>query len=241
MTEHRSLWGGISKIAWGFVFILFHFKINTIDLLPDFAGYILIALGIGELGAFLEHTKVLKPLSVIISIWTASVWFTETLTLTSFASVGYLSTVIDYLSTAMGIVTLIFTIILLTDLSALAAKYQPRDKNIDRQLIVARNIYAVCYSVSIAMSLSALLTFNTFPEIITGIFTALSIVMGIAMLVTMVIILIALFSLRKVIKEADMGQSYGIYDIPPFGTENVPTYGYTETPVNETPENKENE
>ncbi len=238
MSEHTSLYNGISKIAWGFIFILFHFKINTIDLLPDFVGYILIALGIGELGAFLGHTKVLKPLSIVLSIWTASVWLTETLTLSNLSFMSYLST-------AMGIVTLIFNIILLTDLSVLAAKYQPADKNIDRRLIVARNIYAVCYSLSIGMSLSALLTLNMHSELLTGIATAVSIASGIAMLVIMIIILVSLFSLRKAINETALRSDYGTYNIPPFGNENTPPYGYTEAPVNEEPkeypENKETE
>ena len=231
MTETNSLINGISKIAWGFVFILFHFKINTIDLLPDFVGYILIALGIGGLGTALGHLKILKPVSIIISIWTASVWFTETITLTSLISAGYISTVMGYLSTGFGIAILIFTIILLTDFSVLAAKHQPDDKNIDRRLIVARNIYAVCYSVSIGLSLSVLLTLNKAPAILSGLMTGLSLVSGIAMLITMVIILISLFSLKKFITESAAASSFGTYDIPPFTNE--VSGGYDNTPPSE--------
>lgn len=235
MSENNSLISGISKIAWGFVFILFHLKINSIDLLPDFVGYILVAIGIGSLAENLGHLKLLRPLSIIIAIWTASVWFTETLTLTSITA-GYMSTVMGYLSTAMGVVSLIFTIILLTDLSILAAKHQPEGKNLDRRLIVARNIYAVCYSVSIALSLSVLMTFNKAPEFLTGLSMGLSLVMGIAMLVTMIIILVSLFTLRKFITEAELKPPYGTYDIPPFGAENVPPYNAAKTPLNEASE-----
>ncbi len=245
MSENNSLISGISKIAWGFVFILFHFKINSIDLLPDFIGYILVAIGIGSLSENLGHLKLLRPLSIIIAIWTASVWFTETLTLTSILTAGYMSTVMGYLSTAMGVVSLIFTIILLTDLSILAAKHQPEGKNLDRRLIVARNIYAVCYSVSIALSLSVLMTFNKVSEILTGLSMGLSLVMGIAMLITMIIILVSLFTLRKFITEAELKPPYGTYDIPPFGAENVPPYGFPEAHINEgsteIQENKETE
>ena len=235
MSENISTARGISQIAWGFVFVLFHIRINTIDLLPDFAGYILIAIGIGTLAGKLAHLKALKPLSIVISIWTASLWFTEALTLTSFLSAGYMSTVMGYLSTAMGIVILIFNIILLTDLSELAAKYQPEDKNIDRRLIVARNIYAVCYSVSIGLSLSALLTLNKIPEILSAITMALSLVSGLAMLVAMILILISLFSLRKIISDAEIKQAYTSYNIPPFSTEGVPPYVFSEAPINEEP------
>ncbi len=235
MSEKNSLIGGISKIAWGFVFILFHFKINSIDLLPDFIGYILVAIGIGSLSENLGHLKLLRPLSIIIAIWAASVWFTESLTLTSILTAGYMSTVMGYLSTAMGVVTLIFTIILLTDLSILAGKHQPEGKNLDRRLIVARNIYAVCYSVSIALSLSVLMTFNKAPEILTGLSMGLSLVLGIAMLVTMIIILVSLFTLRKFITESEMKPPYDTYDIPPFGTESVPPYGFPEAHINEEP------
>lgn len=241
MTENNSLRNGISRIAWGFVFILFHFKINSIDLLPDFVGYILVAIATGSLAENLGHLKLLRPLSIIIAIWTASVWFTETLTLTSILTAGYMSTVMGYLSTAMGVVILIFTIVLLTDLSVLAAKYQPGDKNIDRRLLVARNIYAVCYSVNLGLSLSVLLTFNNLPELLAGLTAGLSIVMSIAMLITMIIILVSLFSLRKFITEAETNIALGTYNIPPFTGEGAPIHNDTEAPVYENPDNNETE
>ena len=243
MTESNSLGRGISQIAWGFVFILFHFRINSIDLLPDFVGYILAAIGIGSLAEALGHLKILKPLSIIISIWTASLWFTETLTLTSLPSVGYMSTVMGYLSISMRVAILIFTIILLTDLSVLAAKHQPEGKNPDRMLIVARNIYAVCYSVSIGLSLSALLTLNKIPEILTALTTALSLASGLAMLVAMILILFSLFSLKKIITENEAKSSDGTYAVPPFEAGSIPSYGFNVPPVSEepqkAPENKE--
>ena len=219
MTENNSLLSGITRIAWGFVFILFNFSINEIDLIPDFIGYISVAMGIVCLGDILGHLKLLKPLSVILSVWTAIMWFSEALTLTSLLSAGYASAVMGYLSTAMQVVVLIFTIALLTDLSTVAVKHQKADGNLDRKLIVARNIYAVCYSVNIGMSLAALLTKNVYPSIFTGLLTALSIASAIVMFVTMIIILIALFSLRKTIKDSQTATLSATYNIPPFETE----------------------
>ena len=104
-----------------------------------------------------------------------------------------------------------------------------------------RNIYAVCYSVNLGLSLSVLLTFNNLPELLAGLTAGLSIVMSIAMLVTMIIILVSLFSLRKFITEAELQPPYGTYDIPPFGAKNVPPYNATETPLNEASEDCQTE
>lgn len=233
MTENSTLYKGISKLLWGFVFIFFHITINSVDLLPDFVGYILLAVGIGSLGAELGHIKILKPLSVVIAVWTAIWWIAGSIVSGGIIPEGFFSTFLSYLSTAMGIVMLIFNIILLTDLSQIAAKYQSEGKNIDRKLIVARNLYAVCYSVSIAISISALLTIEAYSEIITGLMMAVSVPVAIAMLVTMIIVLVALVGLRKEIAQRDIESVNGIYTIPPFDREDTGNSDTYEEPGNE--------
>ena len=42
MEERKGLYSSLGKIAWGYALIYLHFNINTIDLLPDWAGWLLI-------------------------------------------------------------------------------------------------------------------------------------------------------------------------------------------------------
>ena len=42
MEERKGLYSSLGKIAWGYALIYLYFNINTIDLLPDWAGWLLI-------------------------------------------------------------------------------------------------------------------------------------------------------------------------------------------------------
>lgn len=62
---------GFKKIFWGFLF-LFDFRINGIDILPDFVGYILIYLGLDLLVKRSSHFQKAKNLTIpliLISIF----------------------------------------------------------------------------------------------------------------------------------------------------------------------------
>jgi len=54
----------------GYILVFFHFKINGIDLLPDFIGYILIANGLGQLAGESEYFEKAKSWAVVMTIVT---------------------------------------------------------------------------------------------------------------------------------------------------------------------------
>ena len=55
-------------IFWGYFLIFFHLRINGIDLLPDFVGYILIVMGLGQLAEESEHFVKAKPWAVFMAV-----------------------------------------------------------------------------------------------------------------------------------------------------------------------------
>lgn len=65
----------MGKIFWGLIFVFFHFRLNGLDLLPDFVGYLLIAAGMNELR---QSELLSKTWEVAIgaAIFTGVLWLT---------------------------------------------------------------------------------------------------------------------------------------------------------------------
>lgn len=58
----------MNLIFIGYILIFFHFKINGIDLLPDFVGYLLIASGLGRLEEQSELFVKARPWAYVMSV-----------------------------------------------------------------------------------------------------------------------------------------------------------------------------
>ncbi|GAE05899.1 hypothetical protein [Paenibacillus sp. JCM 10914] len=64
---------GCNKFFWGFLFILFNFRIQGVDILPDIIGYILFAMGFQALAGYSEHFakgKIFNLVLVFLSVFT---------------------------------------------------------------------------------------------------------------------------------------------------------------------------
>lgn len=61
----------MKNIFIGYILIFFHFKINGFDLLPDFVGYILIVVGLGQLAAESEQFVKAKSWAIVMAIASA--------------------------------------------------------------------------------------------------------------------------------------------------------------------------
>lgn len=47
--NHAGIRSALSRIAWAYLLIHLHFRLNNLDVLPDWAGYLLIFSAIGLL------------------------------------------------------------------------------------------------------------------------------------------------------------------------------------------------
>ncbi|RJE83867.1 hypothetical protein D3P07_23940 [Paenibacillus sp. 1011MAR3C5] len=64
---------GFSKFFWGFLFIMFDFRIQGVDILPDIIGFILFAVGFQALAQHSDHFtkgKIFNLVLVFLSIFT---------------------------------------------------------------------------------------------------------------------------------------------------------------------------
>lgn len=52
--NHAGIRSALSRIAWAYLLIHLHFRLNNLDVLPDWAGYLLIFSAIGLLAGELR-------------------------------------------------------------------------------------------------------------------------------------------------------------------------------------------
>lgn len=60
------------KFSWGFLFILFSFRLQGIDIMPDVIGYILFAIGfhrLAEQSEYFARVKILNVIMIFLSIF----------------------------------------------------------------------------------------------------------------------------------------------------------------------------
>ena len=69
---------GISYIAFGFLFTLLNINLNfngtSINITPDFVGWILMFLAFDHLGQYVENKGYLKWIALILAILTGVIW-----------------------------------------------------------------------------------------------------------------------------------------------------------------------
>ena len=71
--NHAGIRSALSRIAWAYLLIHLHFRLNNLDLLPDWAGYLLIFSAIGLLAGELRDLPLLRPFCILlgaVSGWT---------------------------------------------------------------------------------------------------------------------------------------------------------------------------
>lgn len=75
MEEREGLYSSLGRIAWGYALIYLHFNINTLDLLPDWAGWLLILSALPGLAAAGEPSALLlRPLCGLLAAWEGLCW-----------------------------------------------------------------------------------------------------------------------------------------------------------------------
>ena len=66
--KNYILCAAIKKIAFGYLLIHLHINLGTIDILPGWAGYLLILSAIPSISVDEESAKLLEPLAKILLV-----------------------------------------------------------------------------------------------------------------------------------------------------------------------------
>jgi len=183
---NNNLYSGISKVAWGYVFIFFHINLGTLDILPDFVGYILFFSAIGLLQEVESELALLRPFGIVLVIYHIIEWMGQLFSI-------HWGDVSQLVSIVLCIVSIYFQFQMQTNLASIAMKYQSEEAGVDEKLLRYRNVYVVgtsgtMISTYLALWLGEIGTYLAFGCALVTLFV------GICILVT-------LFGFRKEFRE----------------------------------------
>ena len=173
----QPIYRGLSKVALGYVFLTFNLNLGTLNVLPNWGGYLFFLAAIGLLGEELRDLALLRPFCILLAAadgadWLAVLFTGETLTGRFF---------LVYL--LLVCVSIYFQFQLLTDLALLAEQYG-----------VPAGVLRGCRNVDAATSVLILIPLfweNSEP------LTALSVLLLLTGIVVRLIIVWQLFTLRR--------------------------------------------
>lgn len=169
-----SLTQAVRRIAWGYLLLHLNLTLGTVNLLPDWAGYLLL---LSALPALAPSAQLLRPLGVLLAAWSGLVW-----ALVLFG-VTQLPEALSLIAAAIG---LYFHFQFLTELSDAARPHAPEQA---RQLLHLRTARTVL------LTLCALLPLLTRAEAVAYALAAANVAVAVWLCVV-------LFSVSRRMNEA---------------------------------------
>ena len=185
MTDYQKLYTGIGRAAWGYFFIYFDINLNTVSILPSFIGYLLFLSAINQLCDEERELNLLRTLGIILTVWHIASWFA------SFGAIK-LDGMLPAVDIIIGVVNIYFHFQLLTNLASIAAKYQPEGYELDAKLLRYRTMQTVM--------LTAVIILGYLAKWQTELVTVISVGMIIVYLIVAVLLMKALFDLRRCLR-----------------------------------------
>lgn len=182
MTDYQKLYTGIGRAAWGYFFIYFNINLNNVSILPSFIGYLLFLSAINCLCEEERELNLLRTLGIILTVWHIASW------LASWGSID-LDGTLQVVDIIIGVVNIYFHFQLLTNLASIAAKYQSEDHEFDTKLLRYRTMQTVM--------LTAVIILGYLAKWQTELVTVISVGMIIVYLIVAVLLMKALFDLRR--------------------------------------------
>lgn len=175
--NQEQIYRGLSKVAWGYVFLTFNLNLGTLNVLPNWGGYLFFLAAIGLLGEKLRDLPLLKPFCILLAAvdivdWLAILTTGESLT-------GRLFLV--YL--LLVCISIYFQFQLITDLALLAEEYG-----------LPSGVLRGCRNVDAVISVLILLPL---PWEDNELLTVLSILLMLTGIIVRLILVWQLFVLRK--------------------------------------------
>lgn len=136
MKRSDVFYEGLSRAAWGYFLVGIDFSIGTVSILPRFAGFFLLLSAIGLLSEARREMELLQPLCILLAVWSAADWL---LSWGGWTVTGH----ILFLDLLVCVAQLYFHFQFLTDMAAIAERYQPEGGDFDRRLRRWRTMYLV--------------------------------------------------------------------------------------------------
>ena len=188
VTDYQRLYSGISKAAWGYVFLYFNININEVSLLPSFIGYLLFLAAIRALEGEERELSLLKTFCVILAVWNAAVWISDW-------GFGDLEGRWPFADLLISLINIYFQFQFVTNLASIAEKYRTEDDDLHEKMLKYRTWQTIILTV---VTISTTLVPST-----SEIWKYLSFAMAILYLILVVCLMKALFDLRACIRQRE--------------------------------------
>lgn len=189
MDERQVLCAGVGRAAWGYFFLLFNIEINGLNLLPYFVGYCLLLTALERLTAQKlwqsrqRNLGLLRPLCLLLIVYYLLNWFGKLDMIPGLLFVNLLVTAAE----------VYFHFQFLTDMAALTAELQPAETALTERLLRWRSVFVLVQTV--------LFVSTQFWDWQMGWLVWLLALLIIIGLVAEFIIMLALFDLRKLLRQ----------------------------------------
>lgn len=115
--NQEQIYRGLSKVAWGYVFLTFNLNLGSLNVLPNWAGYLFFLAAIGLLGESLRDLPLLKPFCVLLAVVDIVDWLAVLMTGESLTGRIFLVYLL------LVCISIYFQFQLITDLALLAEEY----------------------------------------------------------------------------------------------------------------------
>ena len=145
MTDRKTLYRGASHAAWGYFFLYLDINLGTLNILPDWAAYLLFLSAIGKLQGERRDLALLRPLGILLALWNGADWG-----LALFG--GSVTDRLPPVDLVISVVQLYFHFQFLTDCAGLAAAYQSPGKGVDARLLRWRTLQTVLLTAAICLT-----------------------------------------------------------------------------------------
>lgn len=178
----------LRRIAWAYFFLYFNITIGPIDILPSWAGYLMIFSAIPVLALYEESAGLLRNVAAILAAWSVLDWALTILEANTYGS-GLLYSLYALTAAVMQVIAIYFHFQLLTNLAGIAGSMNLEYRQ--RRLLSLRTWNTVIQTI--------LTVYTAFP--VPDIFWA-AMVLLILNLLILVLIVICLFGFRKELEEA---------------------------------------
>ena len=177
---------GLSYVAFGFLFTLVNFNLTlnggTVNVMPDFVGWILFFLAFDKLGTYISDKKYMKWVSLVLAVFAAALWI---------LGMAKPELNVDVFNTLAAVVGAIYMYILFGVLENIARDYKSSRAETIRMLKILNLVLYVAFMV-------LALAYYFVKEDALAVITAF---IGITMLVAAIFTAFVLFALRKEVKE----------------------------------------
>ncbi len=112
--EREQLQNGVKKLAWGYVLLHFDINLGTMDILPNWGGYLLFLSALAVIAQVVPSAALLRPFAVGLALWEGLSWVLKLIG--AGADLGVLSLIVS-------VVSLYFHFQLLTNTAELSEAY----------------------------------------------------------------------------------------------------------------------